>query len=365
MVPRAEVSRRLRSLSGVVFVLLAGCGTELGDAPTWSRELPGRIVAVADGAVPEAMMESLERVAARLGVQRHESAAGRTTWIAPSVEVGYASLSDSSAFRDAWQRRGATATAAPGDDTTWLYIDLQILVDALRATLQREAPRALGLIDALGLTNLRFAAGEVEVRGGSTNLAIELVSAAPDARPAAFFALTDRRPSLLPTSAVDHRATAELRFEPVEAASAIGAFSSALGSGDPMGLLAMASAPMIASLKRAITASDGRVSLRFATDGAAAIAIGARDPVELREALAFVRRRPGDEAGGAGELPFQFAFLERADHLLLWRGREPGGGDLGAPDAAASIHVRSDGRELDLRVDRRPSAELRIRAALR
>jgi hypothetical protein len=365
MVPRVEVSRCRRSLSGAVFVLLASCGTELGDAPTWSRELPGRIVAVADGAVPEAMLESLERVAARLGVQRHDTAGGRSTWIAPSVEVGYASLADSSAFREAWQRRGATATASRGDGQTWLYIDLQILVDALRAALQREAPRALGLIDALGLTNLRFAAGDVEARGGDTTIAIDVVSAAPDARPAAFFALADRRPSLLPTSAVDHRAAAEVRFEPAEAASAIGAFSAALQGDDPMGFLAMASAPVIASVKRAIAASDGRVSLRFAADGATAIAIGARDPIDLRDALSFVRRRPADEAGGAAELPFQFAFLERADHLLLWRGREPSGGDLAALDAAAAVHVRSDGRELDLRIERRPSAELRIRAVLR
>ncbi|MGE0145053.1 MAG: hypothetical protein AB7T19_17350 [Planctomycetota bacterium] len=356
------MSGRLRSLFLAALLVLAGCGAESEAAPAWSRDLPGQVVAVVDGAVPDSLFEAIGRISGRLGLELRESAGGRTTWIAPAVEVGYASLAESSAFREAWQRRSAAAANSRDAAAIWAFVDLQILVDSLRATLQRDAPRALGLIDALGLTNLRFAVGEFTTSDATTTMTVDVVSASPEARPAAFLAPADRRPSLLPPAAADDRAAIEIRFVPAEVESAIGAFTAVLQGDSPMGILTMAGGPLISSAKRAIAAGDGRLSLRLAVDGAAAIAIGARDPLELREALAFLRRRPTDESG---VLPFQFLFIERADHLLLWRGREPSGLDPSELRAAASMLLREGDRALDLRVDRQPSADLHIRAVLR
>ncbi len=285
----------IRAARGVLLAALGlgACGADRAAVPApWSK-VPGNAVmafVAPVGHLPRELDVLCEDLVRSAGLR--SGSEGDIGWlIDPRAPTGYASLADSPTFRRAFALRPPPSLAA---DSAWLFVDLQVQVDGIRARLVDRGRFMEPLLDALGLSNLLFAVGEVKVggKGGATaglDVDLEVESVDSGVGPCALIAADAAAPSPLGDPAEADRAWLELRFDPAVAARMVSAAMPQLREGEvrlDAALFGYLAGAGVALMKQA----DGRLALRIGSDTGLEFALGVRDQEEARDILA--RRIP-------------------------------------------------------------------------
>lgn len=265
----------------VLAAVLASCGGGQEDLglPAGLARVPGSTVLAASGL-------GGDQEAALMSLADAWGMAGGTTlgepgiaWVhAEGMEVGWADLSASPNFRSAWAAR-PTAGGQPG----WLFVDLQLAVDRVLAAAPDGPLRAM--VEPLGLGSLEWAVFVFPVplddaRGfdGRVRVGDDPVSLAR--------ALGGRAgPSLLGGAVQDAVVQVEMRCD----AAIVGRMLDAGTAPDALGA-GLASRSALVGLagqlgRTFVREVDGTASLAVFADESVCMAIGVREPDDVRDLL--------------------------------------------------------------------------------
>lgn len=335
-------------------VLVSGCGAERDSVPEAFRSVPGSaaIVFVApDTGLPERLAALGAGFAVEFGLEwvvRDSHA-----WLVdPSTPSTFDSLAESPTFSAAW--RSVPRDPAHGD-ATWVFADLQAVVDGARSRLMQDLGRLVPLVDACGVSSLHWAAGELRTTQSGLALDLRLASADGDSPPCSLFDDGVIAPTLLPDATHDDRLRVEIRTRPAGLAQIVAAVESRPREGELR--MDVAVTGYIAEFAGALVAQlDGRLSMRMTADGTPELAIGVLDHEDARDALS--RAIPQLDSARP-RLPFGVEARFEPGRLTLGRGEVGAAGSF-QPTVPLLIEGRADGRHLRVTLSGDGPSRLRL-----
>jgi hypothetical protein len=265
----------------IVAGFLGACGggqQELG-LPQAVGQLPAATVVAATGLAPDeeaALMSLADAWGLAGGATLGQP--GIAYAQAPGMEVGWRDLGDSPNFRSAWAAR-PMADEQPG----WLFVDLQLAVDRALAAAPDGPVRAL--VEPLGLGSLEWAMFTFAVPLGTARGFEGRVRVGDDPVSLARAFAGRAGPSLLGAAVEDAVVRIELRCD----ADVVGRMLDAGTAPDALGAGLAARGALVGLVgqlgRTFVREVDGSASIAVFADQTVCVAVGVREPDDVRDLL--------------------------------------------------------------------------------